>query len=299
MTKPKSANIVHAMRPSFLILTPVCILLAVATAQFQGLHYSLAYALLCLVGALTAHIAVNTLNEYQDFHSGLDLMTQRTDFSGGSGLLVQHPHLSAQVFKTSLIALAITAIVGIYFITIHGWKILPIGLLGLLVVMTYTKWINKQAWLCLIAPGLGFGTFMVTGTYLCITGAMNTSIWLISLIPFFLINNLLLVNQIPDIDADTQVGRNHLAIKHGIGASIKAYGIFIIFAQLTLIYLVLTDILPLASIVAIIPMLLGYFVLYGMIILNRDIASAPKYLAANVICSNASPTLLALSLFFA
>ena len=294
---PKSANVIHAMRPSFLILTPVCILLAVATAQFQGQYYSLNYTLLCLVGALTAHIAVNTLNEYQDFHSGLDLITKRTDFSGGSGLLVEHPGLSSQVFKATLITLMITALIGIYFMTVHGWKILPIGLVGLLVVITYTKWINKRAWLCLIAPGLGFGTLMVAGTYLCITGALNTSIWLISLIPFFLINNLLLLNQIPDIDADTKVGRNHLAIKHGIGASIKTYGVFVIFAQLTLIYLVLENILPLMSIVAIIPMLLGYYVLYGMIIFNREIASAPKYLAANVICSIATPALLALSLF--
>lgn len=295
---PKSANVIHAMRPSFLILTPVCILLAVATAQFQGQYYSLIYALLCLVGALTAHIAVNTLNEYQDFHSGLDLITKRTDFSGGSGLLVEHPNLSSQVFKTALITLVITALIGIYFITIHSWRILPIGLLGLLVVITYTKWINKQAWLCLIAPGLGFGTLMVTGTYLCITGAINTSIWLISLIPFFLINNLLLVNQIPDIDADKTVGRNHFAIKYGLSACIKAYTTFTIMAQLMLIYLMLVNILPLVSIIAIMPMLLGYFVLSGMIRLGKSIATEPKYLTANVICSIATPALLALSLIF-
>ncbi len=46
---------------------------------------------LVLLGALAAHGAVNALNEYADYRSGLDLRTARTPFSGGSGTLVDHP----------------------------------------------------------------------------------------------------------------------------------------------------------------------------------------------------------------
>ncbi len=41
--------------------------------------------MLALLGAFLAHISVNTLNEYFDFKSGLDLETIKTPFSGGSG----------------------------------------------------------------------------------------------------------------------------------------------------------------------------------------------------------------------
>jgi len=43
--------------------------------------------MLALLGAFLAHVSVNTLNEYYDFKSGLDLETIRTPFSGGSGAL--------------------------------------------------------------------------------------------------------------------------------------------------------------------------------------------------------------------
>jgi len=37
------------------------------------------------MATLSAHIAVNTLNEYMDFKSGLDYETLKTPFAGGSG----------------------------------------------------------------------------------------------------------------------------------------------------------------------------------------------------------------------
>ena len=36
-----------------------------------------------------------------------------------------------------------------------------------------------------------------------------------SLVPFFLVNNLLLLNQFPDVAADRQAGRRHLLVQHG------------------------------------------------------------------------------------
>ena len=43
----------------------------------------LVYAVLAFIGLLLAHISVNTLNDYFDYRSGIDLETRRTPFSGG------------------------------------------------------------------------------------------------------------------------------------------------------------------------------------------------------------------------
>ncbi|MDQ4422556.1 MAG: hypothetical protein QF808_01485, partial [Thalassolituus sp.] len=68
-------------RPPFLILTPVCLLMGFAASGYSPqLNPDLIWVVL---GALLAHISVNMLNEYQDFKSGLDLVTDRTPFSGG------------------------------------------------------------------------------------------------------------------------------------------------------------------------------------------------------------------------
>jgi len=286
------------MRLPFLVLTPVCVLLAMAIASYQQVDFSVFYVFISLVGALAAHIAVNTINEYQDFKSGLDFKTKQTPFSGGSGLLPANPHLAQKVFAVSVISVLVTVIVGCYFVFIYGWRLLPLGLVGLIIIVTYTQWINKDAFICLIAPGLGFGTLIIGGTYFCITGSFNSSMWLITLIPFLLINNLLLLNQYPDIDADKSIGRNHFPIKYGVKASTGVYIFSTASAQLLLIYLVITAHLPTYALLAILPMLLGYISIIGMIKLGKGIASQPPFLAANVACSILTPLVLAITLLY-
>lgn len=68
------------MRPNFLILTPACVFLGIATAFWSGATLNALYIVLILAGALMAHISVNALNEYHDFKSGLDLVTEATPF---------------------------------------------------------------------------------------------------------------------------------------------------------------------------------------------------------------------------
>ena len=54
--------------------------------------------MLVLIGAVSAHISVNTFNEYFDFLSGLDAKTVKTPFSGGSGALVENPNHEMQYY---------------------------------------------------------------------------------------------------------------------------------------------------------------------------------------------------------
>lgn len=293
-----NVSVMQSMRLPFLVLTPVCVLLAIAIASYQQVDLSVIHVVISLVGALAAHIAVNTINEYQDFQSGLDFKTKQTPFSGGSGLLPANPHMVQKVLAASVVSVLVTVIVGCYFIFIFGWAIFPLGLIGLLIIITYTKWINRSAFICLIAPGLGFGILIIGGTYFCITGNFNNSMWLITIIPFLLINNLLLLNQYPDIDADKSIGRNHFPIKYGVKASTAVYILFAVSAQLLLVYLVITAQLPTYALLAILPMLLSYVSIIGMIKLGKDIAVQPQFLAANVACSILTPLVLSITLLF-
>ncbi len=81
------------MRLPFLILTPACVVLGLATAIWTEGTVNWFHFVLVLIGAVSAHISVNAFNEYFDFKSGLDEKTQRTPFSGGSGRLQQNPEL--------------------------------------------------------------------------------------------------------------------------------------------------------------------------------------------------------------
>ncbi|MCL6448863.1 MAG: prenyltransferase [Armatimonadetes bacterium] len=74
-------------RPQFLLLTPVCLLVGASLAFWKAGTINVVYLVIVFLGALAAHVAVNVLNDYFDFQSGLDLHTIPTPFSGGSGIL--------------------------------------------------------------------------------------------------------------------------------------------------------------------------------------------------------------------
>ena len=73
-------------RPQFLILSVVLAFLGTSIAWYDG-AFNPGYAILAFVGLLLTHISVNTLNDYFDYKSGIDLEVRRTPFSGGSGIL--------------------------------------------------------------------------------------------------------------------------------------------------------------------------------------------------------------------
>ena len=182
------------MRLPFLILTPVCVFLGASTVVANEAVVSLSLLALVLLGALLAHISVNTLNEYFDFKSGLDLETIKTQFSGGSGALPQNPEMVGPVLAVGIASSIVLFMIGSYFVWQYGAGIVPIGITGLVIIATYTGWINKHPFLCLIAPGLGFGFLMVAGTQFVLQGEYTPLSWLVAAVPFFLVNNLLLLN---------------------------------------------------------------------------------------------------------
>lgn len=285
-----------SIRLPFLILTPVCILLGASVVIASPESINFLSLFLAFIGALLAHISVNSLNEYLDFKSGLDFMTKKTDFSGGSGGLPQQPELSSHVLILAVTCLLLIILIGGYFYWLYGAEILPLGILGLFIVATYTQWINKNPLLCLIAPGLGFGFLMVIGTQFVLVGEYWAISLLVGVIPFFLVNNLLLLNQYPDIEADRKVGRRHFPISYGVNHSTKVYGAFALASILAIIIYVSFGYLPMLSLVALTPMPLALFTFLGALKYKEKIGEHPKYLGANVAVTILTPLFLSISI---
>ena len=270
------------MRMPFLILTLACVFLGASAAVANQSAINLPLLLLALLGALLAHVSVNTLNEYYDFKSGLDFETIKTPFSGGSGALPQNPEMIDTVFLVAVLSSVLLLAIGSFFVWQFGTGIVPIGLTGLIIIATYTGWINKHPFICLVAPGLGFGFLMVAGTQFVLQGQYTSLSWLVAVIPFFLVNNLLLLNQYPDIQADRNVGRNHFPIAYGVDRSTIMYGLFVLATVVSIVAYVLMGYLPVLSLIALIPVPLALFSLYGAVKHGAAIGRYPQYLATNV-----------------
>ena len=285
------------MRLPFLILTPACVLLGVGTAYWTTGQINVFYAILALIGGVAAHISVNAFNEYFDFKSGLDEKTERTPFSGGSGTLQAQPELARQALGLAVVTLAIVAIIGVYFIVIWGWAILPLGLLGLLTIFAYTPWLAHSPLACLVAPGLGFGTFMVMGTDFVLTGEYTWAAFIASLVPFFLVSDLLLLNQFPDVEADRTVGRRHFPIAIGRQKSSLIYIAFLALAYLSIILGVVTGHLPPLTLLGLLTAFLAVPVALGVHKNANDIPSLIPLMGKNVLINILTPVLMAIGLF--
>lgn len=286
------------MRGPFLVLTPVCVFLGMSTAVANQVAVDVRLLALALLGALLAHISVNTLNEYHDFKSGLDLMTSRTRFSGGSGALPQNPEMATAVLAVGAVSLLATLLIGCFFVWKYGAGIIPVGVAGLVLIVAYTGWINKHPFICLLAPGIGFGFLMVAGTQFVLEGRYSALSWLAAVVPFFLVNNLLLLNQYPDIQADAVAGRKHLPIAYGTTLASVMYAFFTLATIAFITTCILAGYFPVLSFIALLPMPLAFFSLGGAIKYGEAVGNFPQYPAANVIVTLLVPFLLGVSLIY-
>jgi 1,4-dihydroxy-2-naphthoate octaprenyltransferase len=297
MTDAAPSPLFGPMRLPFLILTPACVLVGVATAVWSGASISPLPVIMALAGAVAAHISVNALNEYEDFHTGLDFKTERTPFSGGSGALPGNPGQAHQALLTGVASALFTVSVGVYFTILRGWEIIPLGLLGLLVIVIYTRWITRSPLLCLIAPGLGFGPLMVMGTHFALTGTYSMTAFVASLVPFFLVSDLLLLNQFPDVEADREIGRQHLPIAWGIRAAVGVYILFLALTYLSIIAGVLLGLLPTFALLGLGTLIIAIPTARGAARYAESIPELVPHLGRNVLVVIATPVLMAIGIF--
>jgi 1,4-dihydroxy-2-naphthoate octaprenyltransferase len=235
------------------------------------------------VGALLAHISVNVLNDYFDYRSGIDLATNRTPFSGGSGILPAGLLKAQQVYLLGLASLIGVGAIGIYFTVEWGWKILPLGIAGMLVVYLYTTHITKNPVLCAIAPGLGFGPFMVVGSYFAQTGEYSLTAGLASLVPGFLVSNLLLLNQFPDVEADKVASRRHIPIAFGRRFSARVYAVFMAATYVSLAVAVAVGVLPLTALIGLLTLPLAAKTVIGALKNYDDMEKLMPSLGSNIL----------------
>jgi 1,4-dihydroxy-2-naphthoate octaprenyltransferase len=200
-------------RPQFLTLSLVLAFLGTSIAWYEN-YFSLWRALLAGIGLVLAHISVNTLNDYFDYQSGIDLATRRTPFSGGSGIIPASLLSPRQVLWLGIISLVLAVPVGIVFVVISGWQLLPLLIVAAFFILLYSPYILKRPWPEWVA-GAGLGALPILGMYFVQVGAYTSSVAIACIPSAFLVHNLLLLNEFPDAEADTGASRKTLPITIG------------------------------------------------------------------------------------
>lgn len=262
----KIKGIMTIIRVPFLILALILGILGASVAWYEhrltGSPFHLAYALLATFGLIVAHSAVNIFNEYFDARSGLDYKTSRTPFSGGSGAIPSGLLTLREALHSGIACFIILIPIGIFFILVKGWMLLPLLVLAVLLIVLYTPFILKMGypeW----SPGLGLGILPVLGAYFVHTGMFTTTALIAAMPSFLLVHNLLLLNEFPDVDADRTIGRRTLPIVVGKRLAALVFSLFTLMVYLWITGAILFCAMPVYTLIALLTLPVAFQTIRG------------------------------------
>jgi 1,4-dihydroxy-2-naphthoate octaprenyltransferase len=241
-------------RAPFLLL-PVCLVAAGTAAAWYHGAFDAARAAVALVGLIALHMTVNILNEWSDYRTGIDLRTQPTPFSGGSGTLPRGEMRPGTALAFAALCATIGLGAGLWLLGQVGPILIPFLVAGALCVLPYTPWLTRLG-VGEVAAGLGLGLLPVAGTAVVQSGTLPPAAWAAAAPAFFMTFNLLLLNEFPDEEADRSGGRRHLVILLGREGASRLYAIAAVAVPTAIVGAVFKGLLPLPAIVAAVPSLL-------------------------------------------
>ena len=283
-------------RAPFLLLPPTLVAAGAAASAWNG-AFSWSRTVPALVGLVALHMAVNILNEWSDMRTGIDLETERTPFSGGSGTLPSGGMGLRTTLVFGLVCAGIGLVIGLWFLSKVGWVLLPIMVAGAVAVLAYTDLLARIG-IGELTAGFGLGAGPVIGAALVQGGGWSSAAAAASLPAFFMTFNLLLLNEFPDEEADRRGGRRNLIILFGRKAAAWIYVLAGLATPAAIIIAVALGVLPPLCLVAALPSLL----------LAKPIAWAVKdpaapvpipAMGANVVWNLATNSLMAIALIVA
>ena len=291
-------NMFLETRPQFLLLSPILAFLGMSIALYNG-NFNALYFVLTIIGLTLLHASVNTLNDYTDFRTGVDLKTNKTPFSGGSGFLPAGLLKPSTALKIGLGSIILATPIGIYFLLERGTQLLPLFIVGAILVLFYTSFITRLGLgLAEISAGLGLGALPVIGVFMIINGKFTYAALYASMPSFFLVFNLLLLNEIPDAVADREGRRKTLPIQFGLREAAVIYSTLTMATYAWILAGAVLKLMPYWSLIALLTLPVGLKAVRGALTFKKPEELVPAQ-GANVITVLLTQLLLGLGYLLA
>ncbi len=216
-----------ATRPMFFPASVVPVLLGTAWGVRVAGELDAAAFALALAAIVFVHAAVNVINDVYDDISGTDpINTGRVyPFTGGSRF-IQNGILDRGAMRhLGLFLLAVAGLLGIALAALKGVVVIALGLCGAALGVAYsaTPLQLSARGVGELAVGLGFGVLPVMGAAWLQSGTFGLDSLLVSLPLSCWVFNILLINEIPDAEADAAVGKRTLPVRLGLRGTWRLY----------------------------------------------------------------------------
>jgi 1,4-dihydroxy-2-naphthoate octaprenyltransferase len=216
-------------------------------------HINWILFLLALVGSIAIQAGTNLANEYFDYSQGVD----KSDSLGPTGVILEGKLTARQVFRASIFAFTVGAILGLYIVAQVGWVILALGLASVLAAWFYTAKPISLGYRGLGEPEvfIFMGPVMIVAAYYVQARDLAWTPLLVSLPVGLLVTAILHANNLRDIVQDKERGRVTWAVlacklwgmEQGGEFSRWGYCAIVASAYVILLGLVATNTMPLPA----------------------------------------------------
>lgn len=254
--RPMIKSYLLATRPQFLVASLLPVILGTAIGYqsviVTGGKFDLIAFLLAMVCVMFVNLAINVLNDVYDDTNGTDRINKHAiiPFTGGSRVIQEDVLTRQQMRQWSYVLISLAVLTGFFLFLHKGSIVLLFGLLGLFLGVTYSMPPLQLASRGLgeLAIVLGCGVLPILGASWLQSGNIELAALLLSVPAGLWTANIVLVNQLPDAEADAKSGKRTLTVRFGDKASAGLYLISCIVAAIFVCMAAFTELVPLVAI---------------------------------------------------
>jgi 1,4-dihydroxy-2-naphthoate octaprenyltransferase len=211
----------HFLGAGFFLFTAGAILAVLLNFSFSLEKFILGYLVV-----MTAHLSVSYSNDYFDVE--VDKYGQPTLFTGGSGILVKHPHLRPLARRIALTLIGSSILLAVLFTINYQMPLfLVLSILGV-----FLAWYYSAPPLQLSYRGKGELAMVASGFLIPSLGFLSLAGYLtlesiIFTLPLMCYQMVFIMSvEIPDLESDVQGAKHTYVADHGRIAGFRLAGIF-------------------------------------------------------------------------
>lgn len=214
------AGIWRLSDPKIALASFVPFLAGVALARVGNVHIDPLLALSAYAAIFLVEVGKNAVNDLIDYRSGADQALrddERSPFSGGKRVLVDHLLTERELGVIAWVCFAAAAAVGAVVTLSRRPELFLLGAAAGVVAIAYSLPPLRLSYRGFgeLAVGLTYGPGIVLGTTLLLGGAITREAVVVSTTLGILIAMVLLANEIPDERVDRLAGKRTLAVRLG------------------------------------------------------------------------------------
>lgn len=217
----------HATRPKFFPASVLPVLVGTAWGAYVSASLDAYVFILALLATMCVHAASNVLNDVGDEIIGTDARNDKRvyPYTGGSRFIQMGILSKSRMAQLGVSLLVIATLAGVALFIEKGPIILVFGIVGIALCVLYSLGPVKLSALGLgeTAVAVGLGVLPVTGAAWLQDGSIDLPLILFSLPVSAWVAAILLINEVPDIEADGATGKNTLPVRLGLAGTARLY----------------------------------------------------------------------------